>query len=154
MLSRGKLGAVELVSEYIRNNDMDKVTPSLRSYSIHTLACDLVVLILCVFSQFISSSSSSSLISHVPSSLSFLSPISLLPGLFPVLLSVLLVLLLSLLLQLLLLFHLTVIAFTKAVAILSNLNWNFQPKDCFASLTFIMDHLLIQPLSAKTEGIL
>ena len=53
----------------------------------------------------------------------------------------------------LLLFHLTVIVFSKAVAILSNLNWNFQPKDCFASLTFIMDHLLIQPLSAKTEGI-
>ncbi len=32
------------------------------------------------------------------------------------------------------------------------MNWNSQPRDCFASLTFIMDHLLIQPLSAETEG--
>jgi len=32
------------------------------------------------------------------------------------------------------------------------MNWNSQSRDCFACLTLITDHLLVQPLTNITEG--
>ena len=41
--------------------------------------------------------------------------------------------------------------YSQAVSVLKNMNWSFQPSECFNCLTLVMDHLLVQPLSAQTE---
>lgn len=39
----------------------------------------------------------------------------------------------------------------QAVSLLSGLNWSSQSSDCFACMTLIVDHLLVQPLNAHNE---
>ena len=41
---------------------------------------------------------------------------------------------------------------SQAVSLLSSLNWSSQSLECFACVTLIVDHLLVQPLDAHNES--